>query len=541
MSYLVLARKWRPQTFDDIVGQQTITRTLQNAIRQDRVAHAFLFAGPRGVGKTTMARVLAKALNCDTGPTDSPCDKCGPCNEITIGNSVDVLEIDGASNRGIDNIRELRETVKYMPTGSRYKIYVIDEVHMLTTEAFNALLKTLEEPPPHVVFIFATTEAHKVPVTIHSRCQRYDFKRIALTDILDRLIKIVDSENLPLKQKDLKLIAREAEGSMRDALSLLDQVISFAGEAAGDQDVTQILGIVDREYLFNISKATIDHDARATLEIIEELDRYGCDFKNFSSDLLAHFRNLAVTALTDNPERLMDLTEDEIQQLKQQTEKTTPETLQMLFDILAASEQDLIRSEQPRWILEMTLAKMALLRPITPLGAILKKIKQMEKDLSAGIQPSSAPSQPVQPLFNGAPEPTKTEQEIQAPNAGADRSWEDFLGMVEGRDFKLHSYLAQATYKTIQDKQIQVFAHDAFAHQKLTDEKISEAVNRMLGEYMGPGYNLKVMEKEVDNQSPQAVNMLNEKEKLRQDALADPTVKAITDILEGNIKEIKIK
>src|SRR5262245_13187627 len=250
MAYLVSARRWRPQTFEDLIGQEHVARTLGNAIRSDRVAHAFLFTGVRGVGKTTAARILAKALNCERGPTPTPCNVCVNCLEITAGNAVDVLEIDGASNTGVDDVREIIDNVRYQPAKSRFKIYIIDEVHMLSTSAFNALLKTLEEPPPHVKFIFATTDPHKVPHTIHSRCQRYDFKRIPLRLIVERLAHIVRSDGIEVSERALFLVAREAEGSMRDAQSMLDQVIAFAGKKVRDEDVADALGLADRSGLY---------------------------------------------------------------------------------------------------------------------------------------------------------------------------------------------------------------------------------------------------------------------------------------------------
>jgi len=254
----VLARKWRPQVFEDVIGQEHITQTLVNAIRTDRLAHAYIFGGPRGVGKTSVARIFAKAINCAEGEPGIPCNQCRSCREITEGNSVDVQEIDGASNRGIDEIRELRENAKYMPSASRYRIYIIDEVHMLTLPAFNALLKTLEEPPPHVKFIFATTESHKVPITILSRCQRFDFKRIPLPKIVAILTKICKHEDVQIGSTGLSMVAREAEGSMRDAESLLDQVIAFAGQTVLDSQIPEILGIIDRGLIFESSSAIIE-------------------------------------------------------------------------------------------------------------------------------------------------------------------------------------------------------------------------------------------------------------------------------------------
>jgi len=248
--YEVLARKWRPQRFEDVIGQEHVTQTLVNAIKTERLAHAYLFAGPRGVGKTSVARILAKAINCEAGDPGNPCNGCQSCKDITVGSSVDVQEIDGASNRGIDEIRELRENINYMPSSSRYRVYIIDEVHMLTLPAFNALLKTLEEPPPHVKFIFATTEAHKVPITILSRCQRFDFKRIPVAQIVQHLLNITAQEDIHISKTGLALIAREAEGGMRDAESLLDQVTSFSGKEVEDNQVIDILGIVDQNILF---------------------------------------------------------------------------------------------------------------------------------------------------------------------------------------------------------------------------------------------------------------------------------------------------
>jgi len=253
MAYEVLARKWRPQVFQDVIGQEHITQTLINAINTERFAHAYLFSGARGVGKTSVARILAKAANCRQRSEGNPCNRCQSCIDITDGSSVDVQEIDGASNRGIDEIRELRENIKYMPSSGRFRVYIIDEVHMLTLPAFNALLKTLEEPPAHVKFIFATTEPHKVPVTILSRCQRFDFKRIPLVQLVDQLEKIARSEDINIDRSGICMIAREAEGGMRDAESLLDQVASYSGEKIEDRDIIDILGIIDRDLVFDIS------------------------------------------------------------------------------------------------------------------------------------------------------------------------------------------------------------------------------------------------------------------------------------------------
>jgi DNA polymerase-3 subunit gamma/tau len=376
----VLARKWRPQVFEEVIGQRPITQTLQNAISQNRVSHAFLFTGARGVGKTSTARILAKALNCEKGPQTNPCNQCITCNEITHGNSIDVMEIDGASNRGIDEIRELRDNVRYTPAKSRYKIYIIDEVHMLTREAFNALLKTLEEPPPHVIFIFATTEPHKIPATILSRCQRYDFKRIPLREIMDSLKRIIDEERIQVTQRGILSIAQESEGSLRDAQSLLDQVISYGGKEIRDQDIVDVLGLIDRKILYDTVEALASRDAGRCLEIIEHAYRYGVDLQYFCRELLQYLRNLILIKVSHHPEGLMELPEEELKVLKSQAARFQFDHLDHLFSLLLKGEEEVAQFAFPRTMMEMTLIRMATLKPILPIDEILKKLEIIEKE-----------------------------------------------------------------------------------------------------------------------------------------------------------------
>src|SRR6266851_3171774 len=298
MTYQVLARRLRPQRFADVVGQDHVTRTLQAAIAAGRVAHAFLFTGPRGVGKTTTARLLAKALNCEQGPTPEPCNACSNCKEIAEGTAFDVLEIDGASHTQVDKMRDLMETVAHLPLKSRFKIFIIDEVHMLSSHSFNALLKTLEEPPPHVKFIFATTDPHKVLATVVSRCQRYDLRRIGLGELRAHLRRTVDAEGLALSDEALALVAREAEGSLRDAQSLLEQVLTVAGSAADDAAVRQVLGAADRRLVVAVADAVLAGEPGACVRHLAELHAHGYDAQRFCRDLLEHFRHLAVLAAT---------------------------------------------------------------------------------------------------------------------------------------------------------------------------------------------------------------------------------------------------
>ena len=390
MSYLVLARKWRPQVFEEVVGQRPITQTLQNAISQNRVAHAFLFTGARGVGKTSTARILAKALNCEQGSRINPCNQCASCQEISSGTSMDVIEIDGASNRGIDEIRELRENVRYTPAKSRYKIYIIDEVHMLTREAFNALLKTLEEPPPHIIFIFATTEPHKIPATILSRCQRYDFKRIPMREILGSLKKIVDEEKVQISQRALLSITQESEGSLRDAQSLLDQVISYGGKEIRDEDIVEVLGLIDRKILNDTIEAIADRNPERCMEMIERVYQYGVDLQHFCRELLQYLRHLILIKVSQHPEGLMELLEEEMEILKKQADKFEFDQLNHLFNLLLKGEEEMAQSTFPRTMLEMTLIRMATFRPLLPIDDILKKLDGLGRPHSEG-----EPSLPV--------------------------------------------------------------------------------------------------------------------------------------------------
>lgn len=385
MEYLVLARKFRPQSFEDVAGQEHVVKTLRNAISNGHVAHAFLFSGPRGVGKTTIARILAKSLNCEKGPTSTPCNDCFNCKEITEGSSLDVREIDGASNRGIDEIRELRENVKFAPAAARYKIYIIDEVHMLTREAFNALLKTLEEPPPHVKFIFATTENYKVPATILSRCQCYDFRRISLQEIAENLGKVAQAEKIQITPTALSWIAEAGDGSMRDAQSIFDQVISYAGVNISNADVEEVLGLVDRKYLFRLSEVILQKDAGACLIILEEAYLAGLDMKQFYQMTLKHFRNMLLVKIAADNSSSFDIASEQIDALKKQVENSTRETLQRYVEILLGEEESLRRTQETRLKLETILVRMAYLEPIIPVGEIVSAIEAIEQKLRIGV------------------------------------------------------------------------------------------------------------------------------------------------------------
>jgi DNA polymerase III subunit gamma/tau len=471
MSYLVLARKWRPQSFDDIAGQEHITRTLSNAIRSNRIAHAYLFTGVRGVGKTTAARILAKALNCEKGPTPNPCNQCSFCAEITSGNCIDVLEIDGASNRGIDEIRQIIENVRYQPAQCRFKIYVIDEVHQVTRDAFNALLKTLEEPPPSVKFILATTEPHRLPETILSRCQRYDFRRITLREIVRRLDEISQQEGLKITKGALVLLAREADGSMRDAQSLLEQVLACVEPGSTSRDETavderlleEILGLAERQVLYELSKAVIQGNAQRCIELIAKVVVEGRDLGRLSRDLVEHFRNLLVVRLakTDAKDaeapgkgQLLDLPDQEIDDLRTQVADLSTETLLDYFDFMAAGDEEVNRSSNPRFPLETVLVRLATLPKTLPIAQLLERLEKLEKKLP-GAGPAASAS--VSASVTQTPQAATSAPKAALSVAGdKDNLWQNFVSFI-GREKKfLASHLEVATAHELPPGQLKI-------------------------------------------------------------------------------------
>lgn len=385
MSYQVIARKWRPQTFEEVTGQEPITRTLRNAIEHRRLHHAYLFSGARGVGKTTSARLLAKALNCHKAkePTPTPCrfddpDQCPSCREIAEGRSIDVQEIDAASNTGVDNVRDaIIASVGIAPARDRYKVFIIDEVHMLSGAAFNALLKTLEEPPPRVVFIMATTESHKVPETIRSRCQQFEFRTIATAKILERLRLIAQAEKISIPDDALREIARAGEGSMRDAQSALDQVISFAGEKIQKEDVEMALGVAGADILTRIMDSIADNRPADILKVIDDVVMRGHDLRNFCRDLLSHFRDLLVTKVSGS-EELLDSAVCEPQELKRQAALFSESDLVRFFHSLAETETKLKTASQPRYQIEVGIVKLTELRGVESIAEILKRLSALE-------------------------------------------------------------------------------------------------------------------------------------------------------------------
>lgn len=447
MSYIVFARKYRPQAFDEVIGQSHITTTLENAIAQNRVAHAYIFAGPRGVGKTTTARIFAKALNCEKGPIADPCNKCSSCLEITQGSSLDILEIDGASNRGIDEIRNLRENVKFSPSKGHFKVYIIDEVHMLTMDAFNALLKTLEEPPAHVKFIFATTQAHKVPPTILSRCQRFDFRRISIKDIVDSLKLIAKKENLKVGDDVLILMAKHSDGSMRDAQVVLDQISSFADGRISLEDASKILGAVSDDILFSLADSIKSRDALKALKIIDDLTNEGKDVAQIVLYLIEYFRDLLVAKINKDPLALIDASPEKIKRYEEQAGKFTVE--EMLYIIYSISNTiDFMRkSNMARVPFEVAMIKL------TRMGSIISPVDLMErlKKIEDGLKKNILFPDPSKPIESIRKEPEQEPHKEAKPDKKAHHNgldeiigyWNAIVDRVQERKISVAMYLKE--------------------------------------------------------------------------------------------------
>ncbi len=410
MSYVVFARKYRPQTFDHVVAQEHVTRTLRNAVLHDRIASGYLFCGPRGTGKTTVARILAKAINCANGPTDNPCGVCSQCLEIAAGSSMDVLEIDAASNTGVDDIRTLRENIRYLPAGGKKRIYIIDEVHRLSGSAFDALLKTLEEPPPHVLFVFATTEPLKVPETILSRTQRFDFRRVSVEDLAKHLGCIAKSENITITEAALHLIARKADGSVRDSLSLMDQIVAFAGEKIDEPDVVQALGLIDREFLFSFVSAIAASDRKLALQHTRKVIENGIDVGDFAEELLEHFRILMILQSDPDSASALSLIESELTEFRKQAQFFQVGDLLRLMNMVVDLNNALKSGLDERLLVEVAAIKMASMESTVQLTELLEKLNSGLPIASA--QPSPAQSNRPPELFN----PPTVKRAVAAPS-----------------------------------------------------------------------------------------------------------------------------
>ena len=549
MAYLVLARKWRPQTFADLLGQEHVSRTLANAIRSGRIHHAFLFTGARGVGKTSVARILAKALNCEQGLSDHPCGTCVSCQEITAGQGLDVIEIDGASNTGVDDVRELRDNIRYLPNRSRYKIFIIDEVHMLSTSAFNALLKTLEEPPPHAKFIFATTEPHKIPVTILSRCQRFDFRKIPLQRVAGKLREIADAEGLTVSDQSLALIARHGEGSMRDALSTLDQVIAFCGDEVLDDDVQALLGMVDRRLLLDAVEAIVQRDPRRALDAVRRVDQLGVGQRQFAQELVELFRSLVVCKVVDEPGELLDLVGDELHELQALAGTTVLEDLQRMVTLLLKLQVELVNSPYPLLSLEMAMVRLASLPAGEDLGKLLTRLESLERRLAGGLpQPAAsrgaAPAPPAAPPLPGERLPKKSEP--PGGSAPRTRGWAGLVEQVKQSRPLIGSLLEHGRPLQLQPPTLEIgYSAGSFHFEQFQSAENREAVEAIARLYFDHPVTLRVVALEAERQdAPPSLAQARQAQesdrqrRLKEDALEHPALKTIQELFGGEVKNV---
>ncbi len=489
MSYLVLARKHRPQTFDDLVGQEHISDLLKKALESNKIAHAYLFCGPRGIGKTSCARILAKTLNCEKGPTLTPCGKCFACQEIAKGTGFDVLEIDGASNRGIDEIRTLRENVKFAPGYGRFKIYIIDEVHMLTTEAFNALLKTLEEPPEHVKFIFATTEPNKVPATIISRCQRFDFKRAPIKTIVQLIEKISQKENFQIDQDAMYGISKAAQGSLRDALSILDQLSALSEDGINSDDVFSMLGLVETELLFKLGDAIAQKNCSLSLQVLEDIIDKGKDIKQLSRDITEHFRHLMVLKVGGKSlGRLVEYPVVIKERLLTQAEHFTLAEILDAIDIFIRAQETARITESVRMPLEVALAKLTYHGETHPVKKIIPSTS-IQPQIPKATVPLQNIEKPSMPKSTGekaeaAPEPISLDRNTNFVQIK--QEWDKLTHAVSKQKMSVATYLQEGSPCSFQKNILTVAFEKQFSFHKetLEDDNYVKLVEKVFSEYL---------------------------------------------------------
>lgn len=585
MSYQVIARKWRPQSFTDVVGQNHITQTLSNALKNGRLPHALLFTGPRGTGKTSSARILAKALRCPNAVNFVPCNECYSCKEIATGSSVDVMEIDGASNNGVDSIRELRETVMFMPTSGKYKIYIIDEVHMLSTSAFNALLKTLEEPPAHVIFIMATTEVHKIPQTILSRCQRFDFRRISTRQITEHLKLICDQDGVQAEDDALWVIARQGDGSMRDSQSLLDQVITFADGPLTRSNVVEILGLTDRTLLFETLNALVDRNTQAIIKVIEKISQAGFEPHLFSQDLLEMIRNLLLVKVSGNQvDQILEMPDTEMSALNDMSQKLSEEDIHMLFDMALKGGSDIPRAQDPRIVLEVILLRMASAPKLMDLKSLLQGSAGVQAVSAGGARPYVPPvalpvkghqrlqeSQHVAEVPSGL-EKMKSVMEAPKPKAAAapaatvatpqpppepvvaapkvatgstpSEKWVSFVELLRQDDALFAAKIENLLFVKEEGKLLSfgVPPKLAFLKDQMSDTQVRKKLQGFIDSYWAAGYSFEVlMNRDQVGESAQSLQQKKvqvAEDEIRSKIETNPMVKTAQEVFNGQIKSV---
>ena len=531
MAYTALYREWRPKTFNDVVGQEHITTTLKNQILNHRIAHAYLFCGTRGTGKTSTAKVFAKALNCLNLQDGEPCNECEMCRKINEGLAIDVTELDAASNNGVDKIRDIIDDVKYPPQEAKYKVYIMDEVHMLSAGAVNAFLKTLEEPPNNVIFILATTDPQKLPITILSRCQRFDFKRINNNEITARLRKIVDDQNVLADERSLNLIARVSDGAMRDSLSILDQAISMGNGNVDYNTVVSMLGLVTNEHLFNLTNAVIQRSVEKSIGIIEDVIYSGKDIYLFIKDLITHYRNLLMAKVTNNPEEVLDMSEENIALIKEQSARLRAEEIMRCIRILQEAENNAKLSKQARLYCELAIIKMCKIEYDTSSEVMLTRLNKLEENLKNGsIKVATVESQnnninAVKKSINNeeSKKPTQTQHIEETLSGNSDsritindvqKAWRDILEAFKARRAMVISSLIQIGKPiacangivTVQfEKQYQ------FSRDRLSESKNKPIINEVFSEILQENIKVNFVVEEDNKGSKSTEDILREK------------------------------
>jgi len=529
MDYQVSARKHRPMTFAEVTGQAHVVKTLTNALASGRTAHAYLFSGMRGVGKTTMARILAKALNCDKGPTPTPCLTCASCREIGAGTSFDVMEIDGASSNSVDDVREMRETIKTGPARGRYRVYIIDEVHMLSTAAFNALLKTLEEPPGHVVFVFATTEAHKIPQTILSRCQHFTFRRIPRREVIDTLQRVAQAEGIAIDERSLSALARASDGSLRDALSLLDQAVAFGGKRVAADDLMTLLGSVPHELLRGVLDAALARDAAGALRSLAAVQDYGCDVRQFSGELMEHVRHLLVAKVVAEADDLIGLGPDEQAEIKADAARLSLDHIQELFRVFLEAEDGIRTSQHPWYVVEMAVVKACRV---------------------GGEQAGAPPARPDAKGGRAAPPAERPRATERPPQAGSSEPvalvWEDVVARVQAERPNVGAFLEDSALVGIAGDVVTIgYPVSAGVSMKMVQqEAYQQAVAEACAALAGRRVRLRLVTLDGGAQVPTVADLRREREAkterhLRDEVLANPLVKEVLSVFGGEVKDVR--
>src|SRR3989442_1294035 len=553
MEYQVSARKHRPMTFAEVTGQTHVVRTLTNALASGRTAHAYLFSGMRGVGKTTMARILAKALNCEKGPTSTPCLACVSCREIGAGMSFDVMEIDGASSNSVDDVREMRETVKTAPAHGRYRVYIIDEVHMLSTAAFNALLKTLEEPPAHVVFVFATTEAHKVPPTILSRCQHFTFRRIPRREVVDTLKRVTAAEGITIDDRSLSALARASDGSLRDALSLLDQAVAFGGKRVEADQLMILLGAVPHELLRGVLEAVLARDAAGALKALAAVQDHGCDVRQFCGELMEHVRNLLVAKIVPDAGDLIELGPDEQAEIKADAARLTLEHIQELFRVFLQAEDGIRASQYPWFVVEMAAVRASRVgqeqtapspaRLETKVAPAPPKVAPQAAPLAKASEPgpASAPrAERPQPVREATPPPPPARPE------SVNLDWEAVVARILAERPNVGAFLEDSGLVSVAGDLATVGfpAAAGTALKMMQQESYQQAVAEACSALAGRHLRVRVVSLESGTAVPTAAQLRREREAMRErhlrdEALANPLVQEALSVFGGEVKEVR--